>query len=300
MINDQSTLGFVISQTEKIETTVWQKKYPEITYATDIPVDTTGNKWISGVTFFSRDDVGKAALMSGKADDVPMANTTREKHSTGVEMGGIGYEFSDEEIGQAQMLGMDLNADGALAARRSYERFVDDAAYLGNSELDNGEGLYSLSSAVSTPASTPWDNPSVTADSILEDVNKMLTRIYDGTHGMEYADTLHISTKAFGAISSKRLSDHSDTTVLEYVKTANIYTATTGQPLRVRGDYRLAGKAVAYRRDPEVLRLHIPMPLEFKAPETRGLYTVVNGRFRLSGLEVRTPKAIEYLTGVSS
>ncbi len=296
--DDQTSLGFVEAQTEKIETQVFEKKYPEITYARDIPVDTSGNKWISAVSFYSQDTIGQAALINGKSDDVPMATLTREKHTVGISMAGIGYEFSDEEVGQAQMMGMDLSADGAMAARRAYERFIDDLAYTGHPDVADGKGLYNLDGVTSTAAASAWGDAGTTAESILDDVNGLLTRIYEATKGMERANVLHLPQASIALLASARLSDHTDTTILEYLRRTNILTATTGEPLDIRGDHRLADKAVAYRKDPDVLRLHLPMPLEFKAPQAKGLGYVVHGRFRVSGLEVRTPAAIQELTGL--
>ena len=45
-LNDaQAALGFLIAQTSHIESQVWAKKYPDLTYAEDIPVDTSAHPW---------------------------------------------------------------------------------------------------------------------------------------------------------------------------------------------------------------------------------------------------------------
>ena len=115
---------------------------------------------------------------------------------------------------------------------------------------------------------------------------------------MERANVLHMPQSAIALLSSNRLSDFSDTTILDHVRRANVLTTTTGEPLEIRGDYRLSHKVVAYRKDPDVLRLHVPMPLKFEAPQFSGLRLMVPGMFRTSGLEIRTPGAIQELTGV--
>ena len=57
-------------------------------------------------------------------------------------------------------------------------------------------------------------------------------------------------------------------------------------------------RMMVYRRDPDVLRLHIPMPLRFLEPtKLLTLYTVP-AIMRLGGLEVRLPKAVRYVDGI--
>ena len=294
---DQSALNFVSGQSEHILGEVMNRAYPEITYMRDIPVDTSAPEWSSAVSFLSAGPVGQAAVIGGQGDDIPFANLTREKHSVGIQMAAIGYQFSLEEIGQAQMMGLDLSADGAAAARKAYEQFMDDLAYSGHPQVGNGEGLYSLSSISSSAAATSWASVS-NGDAILDDVNTLLSGILEDSKGIETADNLHVPLSIFGLLARTRLSEHSDATLLSHIAATNIFTAMTGQALTIRGDRRLKDKVIAYRKDPDVLRLHLPMALKFLEPRAENLHVTVPGMFRTSGLEVRSPGAIRQLTSV--
>jgi hypothetical protein len=56
---------------------------------------------------------------------------------------------------------------------------------------------------------------------------------------------------------------------------------------------------VAYRRDPAVLKMHIPMPHRFMPIwQTAPLVFDVPGIFRLAGLEIRRPKSVRYTDGI--
>ncbi len=58
-------------------------------------------------------------------------------------------------------------------------------------------------------------------------------------------------------------------------------------------------RMVAYRRNPQVLKLHIPMPHRFLPVYQDGpLNFVVPGVFRLGGLDIRRPKEIRYGDGI--
>ena len=58
-------------------------------------------------------------------------------------------------------------------------------------------------------------------------------------------------------------------------------------------------RMVAYRRSPEVVKMHIPMPFRFlPAWQTGPLRFDVPGIFRVGGVDIRRPKAVRYLDGI--
>jgi hypothetical protein len=97
-------------------------------------------------------------------------------------------------------------------------------------------------------------------------------------------------------------------TILDFLLTKNAYTLVTGRPLTVRAVRGLgysaadgSGRMIAYRRDPSVLKLHLPMTHRFLPPiQTGPLVFDVPGIFRLGGLEVRRPGAIRYMDKVAA
>jgi hypothetical protein len=79
-----------------------------------------------------------------------------------------------------------------------------------------------------------------------------------------------------------------------------VYTAQTGQPIDVKADFRITTRAVAYEKSPDVLKLHLPMPLRFLPIQPRYIEYYVPGMFRMAGLDIRRPAAVRYLDGVAS
>ena len=58
-------------------------------------------------------------------------------------------------------------------------------------------------------------------------------------------------------------------------------------------------RAVAYRKDPEIVKMHIPMPHRFLPVwQTGPMVFDIPGVFRLAGLEIRRPGAFRYLDGI--
>jgi hypothetical protein len=200
---------------------------------------------------------------------------TREKFETTVSMAAIGYGYNLEELGTAQLLGMNLSADKASAARRVAEEKIDAVAFAGDA-TKGFTGLVNASSPTATTA--PADGTasattfvSKTPDQILRDINGQLTGIFTGTLGAEIADTLLLPYSVLLDLSTRRIDTVNQTTILEWIEKNNIYTRTTGQPLTIRGVFGYLDTAgasstkrmVAYRRSPEVLKMHMPMPFQF-------------------------------------
>lgn len=294
MLDAQAALGFVVSQSSHIEREVMAIPYPEIRYAEMVPVDTSANPFAASVTFFTQDQVGRAKFMNGKGDDVPLANIMRSKFEQGILDAGIGYEFSLTEIGQAQMMGMSLTNEGAAAARLAYEQLVDEVTLNGADGIEglyNTTGIASAASAATFLVGTPAQ--------VLGAINTALTAIMVDTNGADLANTVVLPIAAYAALATRQLDATSDVTIMDFIMRSNIYTARTGQPLLIVADHRLTTKMVVYKRDPSVLKLHMPMPLRFLPPQYVNLSVRVPGMFRFAPLSIRRPKAVRYVTAVA-
>lgn len=309
--DDQEALGFLIEQTSHIEAEVYRIQYPEIQYPTLVPVDETANPWAKSVTFFSMDKVGQAAWFNHMATDMRLADVNRAKHEQIIEMAGLGYRYTMEEIGQSMMIpGLNLTNEKAEAARRGYEEFVDGIAMVG--DVDKGWSGLVNNAAVSrtdaandgTGTSRLWSDK--TADQIIRDVNDALTGVYQASKTVEIANTVLLPIAAFNILATKRVGDTS-ITALEYLMRYNVYTIMTGQPLLIRGVRALdsagtagVGRMVVYRRDPQVVKLHIPMRHRFLPIwQTGPMVFDIPGIFRLGGTEIRRPGAFRYVDGIT-
>ncbi|MEQ7866575.1 major capsid family protein [Xanthomonas sp. WHRI 8393] len=310
LLDAQVTLGFMVAQTTIIEPGVYRTVYPDIQYRELIPVDTSGSEFATSVTYYSQDQYGKADWINGNADDVPKAGTNRSQFQTGVHLAGIGYGYGWQEIGRAQLLGINLPTEDAAAARRASEEMVDRVALLG----DSSKGFSGLFNAAGvTPSAAPTGNwgtlqaaGTATPDQIVADMNSAILNVFNGTNTTAIADRLLLPWSKFMLISTKKMSDYSDMTILQYFLANNVYTATTGQQLTVRGLRGLdnagvgnVARMVAYRYDANVLKLHMPMPHRFLPVYQSGpLRWDVPGVMSLGGLDVRLPKQVVYVDGI--
>lgn len=302
-------LNFLRTAQNYIEPQIYRREYPDFQYRELVPVDTSAPEWTTRIDFFSMgDDVGEAREFAPDGDDIPFVDFQLDKGDSRVFMAGIGYRYNLQELAHAQAYGIQLDTDRADAARRKYELFVDQVAFVGRPKMGmtglvTSTSVTALIAANGAAGTATWETK--TSDEIVRDVNRVLSDVFIGSNGIEQADTLLLSHSRYELIATRRLTDQQSTTLLEHIQRVNVYTARTGRPLTIRAVFGLetagAGntrRMVVYRRDPSVVKIHIPMPLRWLQAEQRLLKYEVPGVFRLGGVEFRRPGAARYMDGI--
>jgi hypothetical protein len=241
---------------------------------------------------------------------MPFADIMRTKYEQGVEMAGIGYYYTLEELGIAmQIPGYNLTAERGDAARRAAEEFIDRIAFFGDTTkgwtglTNDGNVTAGTATADGTGSSPLWSNK--TADQIIRDVNQILTGIYTGSQTVEMADTVLVDPAHFTTLATTRVPNTTAST-LGWLQQYNTYTAITGQTLTIRAVRGLetagagaTSRMLAYRNDPAILKLHLPMPHKFlNVMQVTALRYDVPGIFRTGGIEIRRPGSVRYLDGI--
>lgn len=311
LLDAQQAEAFLISQITHIEKSVYTVKYPEIRYPGLIPIDTSAAPWTPSVTYFSTDGAGQAAWFAGGAQDMQHADVNYNKFETSVRMAGIGYRYDIEELSQGAMLGRNLTDDKARYARLAAEKFIDQSALFGDTKvgfqglLNNSTVTTSTAPATGTGSATFWSTK--TPDQILSDFNGLLTGVWTGSNTVEMCDTVLLGLTVWSYIATTRLHNLSEKTILDWLLDKNVYTAETGQRLTVKAIRGLdtagsgsTSRLVAYRRDPTVVKMHLPMPYRFlPTPWHVGpMLWEVPGIFRFGGVDIRRPGAFRYMDGV--
>ena len=316
----QSHLGFLVSQIAHIERQVYDEQYPEIQYPELIPVSTEAPAWARTITHYSRGFTGEPERLASRANDVPLVAIQRQKYDLTIETDTIGYDYTLEEVNQAMLIpGMNLTAELASAARRSAEKKLDVYAMYGDADLDwpgllnadtrGGTGVVARNVAegaagVDAAAKRLWANK--TTEEILRDINDLLLGVYIDSHTVLIADTLCVPPNTWSDLTSKFVN-HTNETVLTTIRKNNVYTAKRGMYLMIREVRGLenagagqTGRMMAYRRDPSVLRYHIPMPLQFLEPLREPFRWLIPGIYRTAGVDIRLPANIRYGDGITT
>lgn len=309
----QSALPFVLAQGRKIEAQVYATRYPSFEYAAVLPVVTEGNAWAIGTQFMTMDMAGEAKFLSGAAADMPFNQVTRGSASHDFAMIGSGWEWNLEEINQASLYGVNLNADKAVSATRSIERLLYDIAMKGSTEkgwsgfVNQGNVTTTNAPGTGTGSSTYFKDK--TPAQVLADLNGLLSGIARSTNEVEFANTIAMPPEVFDLLASTYVGEEASApTILARFQSNNVYTAATGQPIQIKRVRDLStaasdgsGRVVAYRNERDVLRFHLPMPrmvLPVRQKSIMGFETGIIAR--TGGVEVRLPGAMAYLDKVSA
>lgn len=310
MLDEQAAYGLVVAQGREIEAEIYKRRYPSFDYASHVPVVTQGNAWSIGTQFRLKDHTGQAKIISGKAADMPFGKSTHSLGTHDFFMIGAGWEWSDEEIQQAALYGINTAQDDAMDAADDVERLLYNVAITGSDEagVDGlaNSSLVQRTDAATAGGSTFWADKDV--DEMTADVNAGLEAIRSNSNEVEWGDTVRLPPAAFRTAATRRIgAGDGMMTVLEYIRKNNIYTAETGQPLDIAPLRDLAtasqdggGRLIAYRRDPQVLRFHLPMPRRVLPVYRAGLMHYQQGVIaRTGGTEVRLPGAMAYVDEIA-
>ncbi len=304
-------LAFLISQAAHIEQDVYRVQYPDIQYHELVPIDMTAYSWARTITHFSQDQTGEMQAFSARSNNIPLADISQQKHEVTIEMGALGYHYDREEIEQAMHVpNVNLQSDRAMAARRGAEEYIDNITLKGSADrgwdgLINNTNVTAVDAAAGAAGGRDW--ASKTAEEVIKDINDAILGVYTDSKTVEMADTIAIPPHVWADIIGKVI-EGTAMTVWQFIMQNNVYTARTGMPLmfrELRGLEDAAasskGRLLAYRRDPTVLKLHLPMPYRFlEAYQAGPLVYMVPGILRLGGLEIRRPKAIRYVDQITS
>lgn len=312
----QAALAFLTNQAYTINATVYETQYADLDFSRLVYVDTSAPEFTPGITTFLSSSVGQAAWYSGAAKDVAKADVQRDRSDTKIHMAAIGYGYNTEELGQAQLMGMNLDTGKANAARRAYTEFMWNVTLTGGT----GKGLLGLANqtavtigtapADGTGSVTTWfdsaGNQTKTAAQIVRDLNGVLTGVFVNTQTIEMADTVLLPHDTYAYLAATPMSATNSETILTFLLRTNIYTMRTGRPLTIRGELGLSTlgtgstrRMVAYANRQDVVKLHLPMPHRFFPVYQDGPFQFeVPGAFRTGGVEVLRTGAFRYLDGL--
>ena len=307
----QQAYAYLVGQLQHLEPQAYRRPYPNIRYPTLVPVDTSANAFAQGVTYISAEGYGTAEFVGRGGEDFPVVSTSRDKHSVLVDTLGSSYEYDMFELEAARLMNQDLSVENVALVRRVMEERIDKIVFSGESSLSwdplwKKTGIDILTLGNGAAGTATWATK--TPQEIIRDVNRIHGHVYEGSKQAFRVNTLLIPPSAYSYIVGTTISDASSTTILEFIKNANILSAETGEELVIRGIHGFenagpakVGRAMAYWRDDSVLKLHLPMatrflPLFQKTPTTWQHAAI----FRTGGLEIRMPTAMVYADGLTA
>jgi hypothetical protein len=305
----QEALAFLVSQLAYTEQGLFERYYRPTQYDKFLAgcIDYSAGEHAQTIEYEIYDRVGNAQDTDSAADDMPTVDVGYARKSFPVVHATVEYQFTQQELRTTAFLRRPLPERRLAAAMEAYQRKLNAVGLKGNS-VKNITGLFNNASvtAANRPSGQTWSSSNTTAG-IVSDVGTGLYQTWLGSAFQTVADTLLVPPSAFQYISTTpfNTANASNVTILQFLKQNNLCKDLTGRDLTIEPAYDAdtagsgsTGRAIFYKRDPQQLVMHIPMPLRFLAPQLEGVRVRVPGEFRYSGVEVRRPTGAYYMDGV--
>ena len=286
---------FLERQLEFIRPQIFEVAYADIKYSTILPVTSEAGQGAQTFTYRIMDSTGEFKLIADAADDLPRAYISQVEKSINIRSFGGSFGYTVQELRAAQMANIALEQRRAQAVRRAYEEKVEDVALFGESSV--GLAGFFNNSTVDVVTADKWFTSGTTAQEMLELLNYGVTGIINASQMKEQPDTILMAWNDYREISTRRNSDSSDVTVLEYFLRTNPYINNI-EPINQLDKTKsglTTNRMVVYKRDPGKVQLHIPQPLELFPPQQRGLEFIVPAHARVGGVALYYPKSAIYV-----
>lgn len=291
-----------LRQLEHIEATVQKIDYPELKYALMLPTLMGFDPGAVKLTYRQTDSRGRAAVISDKSKRLPRVDVFGTETSATVFPLGDSFGYSIYEAIAFARAGIPLEAERAATAREVVFRLLEEIAAIGHTEsgmkgLLNHSDIGAATAPNGAAASPLWS--SKTALEKLADLNLLVQTVRDQTLGIEAPNAITMPESHYTQIAQERLGDSSDTTVLKHFLATNPWvkeiepwhfasTAGSGSTARL----------LAYRKDPNKVKLRCPHAYQQLPPQLNGLEYEVACHMSTQGVVLYKPKSAYALDGV--
>lgn len=316
-----STGAFLIGELERLD----QKLHDplvSVTWGRDIDLreDVTIADEVSSFTnssFASSGGItpGGKAWVSSDANAISGIALDIGKTTSPLYLWALEIKYTLPELASAQKLGRPVDAQKYDGMRMKYQMDIDEMVYIGDSGytklgLVNNTPTVANTNALQAGTSSPtgattslkWIDK--TADSILADVNQLLTNTWTNSGWAVMPDELRVPPVQFGYLVSQKVSTAGNVSILEFLRNNSLCNAANGKPLNIQPVKWLTGRAtgpadriMCYTRDRDRVRFPL-VPLQRTPLEYRNLFQIVTYYGRLGVVEFPYPECCSYLDGV--
>jgi hypothetical protein len=301
---DAAAAAFLERQLTQVLTAVFEVEYDPLRAFELIPLTSEADPGAATVEYEFFEDRGQARVIANYADDVPTVDVGREAFPTPVFDFGIGWHWTDRDLrrqafAERQGSRYRLSELKPRAARRAVERALDAHAAFGIPAM-GVSGFVNHPNVTGVPVTNgDWLNPSTTAAEILADLIELATAVWTTTRQNWRADTIVLPTAHYAKVAHTKMGADLTQTIEEaFVSSfrdvevtveawSALDEADDGDPM-----------AIAYARDPDVVRVEVPTMYEEMPAERRNLVWQIIATATIAGTLFHRPKAAAYGTGI--
>lgn len=323
-----STGAFLVGELERLDMTL-HEPLVSVTWGRDIDLreDVTLADEVSSYTvstYASAGGLGAGnSIGNGKAW---MGKKTNQVSGVGVDIGKIvqpltpwalELAYTILELESAAKTGRPIDVQKYNALKLKHQMDIDEMVYIGDTSLgmyglwnsNNRTGVDQVTNVSNVVAGasgqTQWTGK--TADEILSDFNSLIVSVWAASGYALMPGKIALPPAQFGYISTEKVSQAGNVSILKYVKENNVMTAETGGQLEIVPSKWLVGagvggtvgtlgtvdRMVAYTQEKD--RVRYPMTMLNSTPiQYDSVYHKSTYYGRLGVLEIVYPETIGY------
>lgn len=282
-------------QLEHVKTELVETEFTELKALRYIPLASGIDPGADTFTWHEITPVGRAKMVANYADDLPDVSLYMTENKSAIESHGASYSYSIQDLRRAAMAGVPLEARKGRAARESIARRIDTVLANGDAKR-NVPGFLTNSSVPLLTSGVNGSWASASAADILEDLRTLEFAVWVQTAQTHSANSILLPTQAYQIAASTPYSTQVPDTILEVFLRSSTFVKSV-EPWAELDTADAAGtgpRAVAYKRDPDVLEGVIPVEFEQLPPQAQSLAFVVPCHGRIGGTVVYKPYAIVF------
>lgn len=324
-LTTDSTGAFLVGELERLDQTLhmpltsvsWQKHIKlreDVTIADEISSFTL-SQFASAGGAGTGNAIGNGKAWIGKTSNqitgigVDIAKTPQPLRLWGMEM-----KYTIPELESAARLGRPVDQQKYEGLKLKHQMDIDEQVFFGDSStgdtgLVNATGVTVTNLPNGVSGSPKWSTK--TADEILADVNLMLTAVWAASAWAIMPSDLMLPTSQFGYISTAKVSQAGNVSILKYILDNNLLTTTRAAQLNIQpqkwcngagaggtiGTNTTTNRAVVYTNEYD--RVRYPMTLLQRTPiQYESIYHKTTYFCRLGVLEVVYPETMGFFDGL--
>jgi hypothetical protein len=316
-----STGAFLVGELERLDLTL-HEPLAAVTWGRDIDLreDVTLADEVSSFTLSTFASQGGLGIGNGKAwigkdtNQITGISADIAKIPHQLRPWAMEMKYTILELESAAKLGRPIDVQKYEGLQLKHQMDIDEQVYIGDTTtgdtgLVNNDLVTNVSNLANGAAGSPkWANK--TPDEILADVNAMLTSVWSASAWAVMPGRLMLPPAQFGYISTQKVSQAGNVSILKYIQENNLLT-TSGKgkleilPLKwligagVGGTLGTPGtdRAVVYTK--EKSRVRYPMTMLQRTPiQYDSIYHKTTYFCRLGAVEMVYPETAGYFDGL--
>lgn len=300
---DSNESAFFDRELAFVKSKTYDAKLAELKGLMLIPISTEAGAGVNEIVYQQYRGVGFAKVIADYAKDFPRVDVYGEEKSVKVKGIGDSYGYSIKEIRASQRAGKNLDQRRAMTARRAHDEQMNKMA-LKSDPINGTNGLLDYAGitevtlqADGTGSSKAWKNK--TADQIVRDINDMVDAVMEPTSAREVPDTLLLPIAQFNDISTRRIGEAGEKTLMKYILENSPYIKRIEWLSELKGfGVGNTDRAMVGRFDEEHLTLEIPQPFEQFEPQQEGMEFTIPCHSECAGVIVYYPLAFAFADGI--